>query len=130
MQFVPLAEKMRQLDDFTNDSSIWYEYEEQAPIIIEGYQNRTTVKVSFLSHFILVLLVNNLREIIYFFRITCSIFDVKQKLLYNIEPLDLLFISIQNIKSVKLLKLSISDLYILPWSVHLEKNFNIGERQS
>ena len=47
MQFVPLAEKMRQLDDFTNDSSIWYEYEEQAPIIVEGYQKRETVKVSF-----------------------------------------------------------------------------------
>ena len=64
MQFVPLAEKMRQLDDVTNDSSIWYEYEEQAPIIVEGYQKRATVKVSFLSHFILVLPVNNLLEII------------------------------------------------------------------
>ena len=37
---------MRQMDDLTNNSSIWYEYEEQKPVIIEGYQKRDTVKVS------------------------------------------------------------------------------------
>ena len=37
---------MRQMDDLTNNSSIWYEYEEQKPVIIEGYQKRDTIKVS------------------------------------------------------------------------------------
>ena len=36
---------MRQMDDLTNNSSIWYEYEEQKPVIIEGYQQRATIKV-------------------------------------------------------------------------------------
>ena len=38
---------MRQIDDLTNNSSIWYEYEEQKPVIIEGYQKRDTIKVSY-----------------------------------------------------------------------------------
>ena len=70
---------MRQMDDLTNNSSIWYEYEEQKPVIIEGYQKRDTVKVS-LSYIFKV--EKNISKKCNF-RTTCNIYAQKPKLLYQ-----------------------------------------------
>ena len=71
---------MRQMDDLTNNSSIWYEYEEQKPVIIEGYQKRDTIKVS-CSYIYKVEKKQSVKSVI--FRTTCNIYAQKPKLLYQ-----------------------------------------------
>ena len=78
---------MRQIDDLTNNSSIWYEYEEQEPIIIQGYQKRATVKVSFNNIYIEIF--KGFQTLKVFFRTTWIIYDQKQKHLYQPRFLDL-----------------------------------------
>ena len=46
MRFVPLEEKMKTFDNATQNSTMWFEYEELEPIVIQGYLTRDQIKVN------------------------------------------------------------------------------------